>query len=59
MTVVANMYIDKLCNIVNRYINAYHRTIKIKPIDVMTSTYIDLSVESTYKGLLFKVGDHM
>ena len=28
------MYIDKLNDIVNRYNNTYHRTIKMKPVDV-------------------------
>ena len=59
MTVVANIYIDNLCNIVCKYINAYHRTIKIKPIDVVASTYVKLCVGNIYKVLLFKAGDHM
>ena len=29
-----NMYIDKLDDIVNRYNNTYHRTIKMKTVDV-------------------------
>ena len=29
-----NLYIDKLDDIVNEYNNTYHRTIKMKPIDV-------------------------
>ena len=29
-----NMYIDKLDDIVNKYNHAYHRTIKMKPVDV-------------------------
>ena len=35
------MYIDKLDDIVDEYNNAYHRTIKMKPIDVKDNTYID------------------
>ena len=35
-----NMYIDKLSDIVNKYNNAYHSTIKMKPADVKSSTYI-------------------
>ena len=31
---IKNMYIDKLDDIVNKYSNAYHRTIKMKPIDL-------------------------
>ena len=34
-----NVYIDKLDDIVDEYNNAYHRTIKVKPIDVKGNTY--------------------
>ena len=37
-----NMYIDKLDDVVNKYNNIYHSTIKVKPVDVKLSTYIDL-----------------
>ena len=37
-----NMYIDNLDDIVNKYNNTYHISIKIKPIDVTFSTYTDL-----------------
>ena len=39
-----NSYIDKLHDIVNKHIsqnNKYHRTIKMKPIDVKSNKYID------------------
>ena len=36
-----NVHIGKLDNIVNKYNNKYHGTIKIKPVDVKSSTYID------------------
>ena len=29
-----NIYIDKLDDIVNEYNNTYHRSIKMKPVDV-------------------------
>ena len=35
-----NMYIDKLDDIVDEYNNTYHTTIKMKPIDVKSNTYI-------------------
>ena len=38
-----NVYFDKLDDIVNKYNNAYHRTIKMKPTDVKLNTYIDFS----------------
>ena len=37
-----NVYIDKLDDIVKKYNNTYHTSIKIKPVDVKDNTYIDL-----------------
>ena len=36
-----NVYIDRLDNIVNEYNNAYHRTLKMKSVDVKGNKYID------------------
>ena len=36
-----NVYIDKLDNIVKRYNNTYHTSIKMKPVDVTDNIYID------------------
>ena len=33
-TISKNEYIDKLTGIVNEYNNTYHRTIRMKPVDV-------------------------
>ena len=35
-----NVYIDKLDDIVNEYDSTYHRTIKMKPVDVKIYIYI-------------------
>ena len=35
-----NVYINKLEDIVNEYNNAYHKTIKVKPVDVKNNIYI-------------------
>ena len=43
------MIIDKLDEIVNKYNDAYHRTIKVKPFNVKSNTYIDFSKDSKYK----------
>ena len=60
MTLVSkNVYIDKLDNIVGEYNNAYHRTIKMKPVDVNDNTYIDFKNEVNDKDQKFKVGDHV
>ena len=39
------MYIDKLDDIVNKYNNTYHTTIKRKPVEVKSSIYNDSSRE--------------
>ena len=38
-----NMYIDKLDDIVNEYNKTYHRTIKMKPVDVKDDAYINFN----------------
>ena len=53
------MYINKLDNIVDEFNNAYNRTIKMKPVDVKSSTYIDFNVENNDKDLKFEVGNHV
>ena len=54
-----NMYIDKLDDIVNEYNNTYHRTIKMKPIDIKDNTYINIDKEVNDKDPKFKVGAHV
>ena len=54
-----NVYIDKLDDIVDEYNNTYHRTIKMKPVDVKDNTYIDFKKEVNDKDPKFKVGDHV
>ena len=53
------LYIDKLNDIVDEYNNTYHRTIKMKPVDVKDNTYIDFKKEVDNKYPKFKVGDHV
>ena len=49
MTSVSKIvYIDKLDDIFNKY-NIYHSTIKMKPVDVKSSTYFDSSIENNNK----------
>ena len=52
-----NVYIDKLDDIVNKYNKIYHSTIKMKPVDVNSSTYIDSSKEINNKDPKFKICD--
>ena len=37
-----NVCIDELDNIVNKYNNTYHSTIKVKPVDVKSNTLLTL-----------------
>ena len=58
MTLVSkNVYIDKLDDMVNKYNNTYHSTVKMKPVDVKSSTYIDSSKEINNKDSKFEIGD--
>ena len=54
-----NAYIDKLDDIVNEYNNTYHRTIKMKPIDIKSSNYVEYNVNSNVKDPTFQVGNHV
>ena len=54
-----NVYINKLDDIVGQYNNTYHRTIKIKLVDVKDNSYIDFKKEVNDKDHKFKVGDHV
>ena len=54
-----NAYNDKLDDIENEYNNTYHRTIKMKPVDVKDNTYIDFKKEINDKNPKFKVFHHI
>ena len=56
-SVSKDVYIDKLDDIVSKYNNTYHRTIKLKSVDVKSSTYIDSSKEINGQDPKFKIGD--
>ena len=49
VSVLKNVYIDKLVDIVNKYNNIYHSRIKMKPIDIKANTYIDSNKEINNK----------
>ena len=53
------MYIDELDDIVNKCNNKYHRTIKLKHVDVKDNTYIDFIKGVNEKDPKFQVGDHV
>ena len=48
-TISKNVYIDVLNVIVNRYNTTVHRTIKMKPIDVMGNSYVEYNEDSKKK----------
>ena len=54
-----NVYFDLLDDIVNKYNDTVHRTIKMKPTDVKDNTYVDSKKEVNDKDPKFKVGDHV
>ena len=54
-----NVYIDKLDDIVKKYNNTYHTSIKMKPVDVKDNTYIDVKKEINDKDPKFKISDHV
>ena len=51
-----NVYFDVLDRIVDKYNSAYHRTIKMKPVDVKSDSFAEYNEESNEKGPRFKVG---
>ena len=57
MTAISkNMYFS---DIVDKYNNTYHKTIKIKPIDVKNNSFAEYNEKSHEKDPKFKVGDHV
>ena len=56
-SVSINVYIDKLDDILNKYNNTYHSTIKTKRIDIKPSAYIDTSKDINYDDPKFKISD--
>ena len=60
MTAISkNVYFDVLDDIVNKYNNTVHRTIKMKPIDVTDDSYAEYNEDFNKKDPKFKVGDHV
>ena len=56
---IKNMDIDILDDVANKYNNTNHSLIKIKPVGVTSSTYIDFGIENNDRDSEFKVGDHI
>ena len=54
-----NVYFDFLDDIVDKYNNTYHRTIKMTPTDAKSNSYAEYNVDSNEKNTKFQVGDHI
>ena len=60
MTVIGkNVYIDVLDDIVKKYSNTVHSSIKMKPKDVTDIKYVEYSEETNKNSPKFKVGDNV
>ena len=54
-----NVYFDVLDDIVDKYNDTVHRTIKMKPTDVTDDSYAEYNEDFNKKDPKFKVGDHV
>ena len=54
-----NIYVDVLDDIVDKYNNTYHNTIKMTPVDVGDNSFAEYNEESNEKDPKSKVGDHV
>ena len=60
MTAISkNVYFDVLNNIVDKYNNTYHKTIKMKPIDAKSDFFAEYNEECNEKDPKFKVVNHV
>ena len=60
MTAVSKKFSFEVLNdIVDEYNNTYHKTIKMKPIDVKNDSFAEYNEESNEKDPKFKVNDHV
>ena len=60
MTLISKKkYVDKLDYIVKEYNYTYHKTIKMKPVEVKDNTFINFGEEVNDKDTKFKTGDHV
>ena len=60
MTAISKkIYFDVLDDIVNKYKNTIHKTIKLKSVDVTGNSYAQYNEDFNKKDRKFKVGDHV
>ena len=58
-TISKNVYIDVLNDIVNKFNNTVHKTIKMKLIDVTGNSYVQYNKQSNKNDTKFKVNGHV
>ena len=56
-SVSKNVHVYKFDDIVNKYNNTSHETIKMKPVDVKSSTYINSCKEIDDRDPKFEISD--
>ena len=60
MTAISkNIYFDVLDDIVNKYNNTFHRSIKMKPVDITGGSYPEYNEDFNKKDPKFKEIDHV
>ena len=58
-SIQTNIYFDVLDDIINKYNNTVHRTIKMKPIEITDDYYVKSKEDFNKKDPKFKVSDHV
>ena len=59
MTAISkNVYFDVFDNIVNKYNDTVHRSIRMKPVEVTSESYAEYNEDFNVTKPKFKVGDH-
>ena len=57
--VLKSVYFDMLDNIVSKYNDTIHRTIKMKPVAVTSDSHAEYNEDFNEKDPKYKVGDHV
>ena len=58
-TVCKNVFFDVLDDIVKKYSNTYHNSIKMKHKDITDDSFAEYNEEFNKKDPKFKIGDHV
>ena len=58
-SILKNVYIDKLDDVVNKYNNTYHSTIKMTPVGAKSGIYVNFNKKNNKEDPKFKVDNHV